>query len=72
MKTPIDLSKFETITSHIKTPLMERVCGVIKEEERVKTITHVILEIANEKHAKILAEYIVNLQEKLKECEKRK
>ena len=66
MKKPLDASMFEEITRHIKIPFMEMICGTLKKEERIKSITRVILDIDNEEHAKLVAELIVDLQQNYK------
>lgn len=64
---------FEKITKYIKVPYMTKVCGTIMNtDERINSISTIILEINKEKDAKYLAEIIYDLQRKLFEFENKK
>jgi len=72
MNSKPDSEKFEKITRHLKTPNMEMICGIVSKEERLRIMTNAIKNVENEEQAQYIASYILELQQKLKECEERK
>ncbi len=72
MKSKPDSEKFEKITRHIKTPNMEMICGIVSKEERLRIMIDAIKNIENDEQAKYVASYILELQQKLKECKEQK
>jgi len=62
----------EKITKYIKNPYMTRVGSSLTQEEHISSMSSVILEINQEKDAKVLAEIINDLQRKIFEFENRK
>ena len=72
MESKPDPEKFEKVTRHLKTPNMEMICGIISKEERLRVMTNAIKNTENDEQAQYIASYILELQQKLKECREQK